>query len=103
MSVEFLKRIVDGLVINKLNYLHIHLVAETSFSVHSDKFPALAAKGRISRLVWRSADTDAVYGTADLKSLVAYAADRGVRVVPEFDVSIAWTSDFSLLLIYSGS
>ena len=84
MSTTFLKRIVDGLVVNKMNYLHIHFTDVASFPVASEKYPQLANKGRIGRLVWQSADTDTVYTKADLKSLVTYAADRGVRIVPEF-------------------
>jgi N-acetyl-beta-hexosaminidase len=37
-------------------------------------------------LLWKSSDTDAVYTPALLKELVSYAAERGVRIVPEFDV-----------------
>eukprot|EP01051_Picozoa_sp_SAG22_P014710 SAG22_NODE_1825_length_3505_cov_3.818849_3_plen_122_part_00 len=82
-----LKRVVDGLVINKMNYMHIHFTDVASFPMASEAFPMLAAKGRMSRMVWKSADSDAVYSAAALKSLVAYAAERGVRVVPEVSVS----------------
>ena len=85
MSVGFLKRVVDGLVVNKMNYLHIHFTDVSSFPIASDTYPQLSRKGRISRLVWKSSDTDAVYAKAELRSLVAYAADRGVRVVPEIE------------------
>jgi hexosaminidase len=85
MSVAFLKRVVDGLVVNKMNYLHIHFTDVSSFPIASKTYPQLAQKGRISRLLWKSADTDAVYSKAELQSLVAYAADRGVRVVPEIE------------------
>ena len=86
MSVAFLKRVVDGLAMQKMNYLHIHFTDVSSFSVASDKYPQLAAKGRISRLLWRSNDSSAVYTKPELRSLVAYAAERGVRIVPEFDM-----------------
>jgi hypothetical protein len=65
--------------------MHIHFTDVASFPVHSDAFPQLAAKGRISRLVWQSEQTEAVYSRAELRSLVAYAHERGVRVIPEFD------------------
>jgi hypothetical protein len=81
MSTAFLKRVVDGLVINKMNYLHVHFTDVASFPVHSDAYPQLAAMGRMSRLVWRSAETEAVYSKEDLVSLVAYASERGVRIV----------------------
>lgn len=54
--------------------------------MQSIKYPELSAKGRLSRLVWKSDASEAVYTQAQLKDLVAYAADRGVRIVPEFDV-----------------
>ena len=69
-----------------MNYMHIHFTDVASFPMASNAYPQLAAEGRMSRLMWKSKDTDAVYTAEDLKSLVAYAAERGVRVVPEFDM-----------------
>lgn len=78
LPVAFLKRVIDGLAQSKLNVLHWHLIDTEAFPVGSDTFPELAAKG-----AW---DGSAIYSPTDLREVVAYAADRGVRVMPEFDM-----------------
>ena len=72
ISTTALKRTLDAMWFYKLNVLHLHLTDDQGFRFRSDAFPELA-----------SADA---YGTDELRDLVAYAADRGIRVVPELDV-----------------
>ena len=72
ISTTALERTLDAMWFYKLNLLHLHLTDDQGFRFRSDAFPELA-----------SADA---YGTDELRDLVAYAADRGIRVVPELDV-----------------
>jgi hexosaminidase len=67
-----LREVIDGLAVLKMNTLHLHLSDDQGFRFESHTFPHLA-----------SADC---YSKSQLRELVAYAADRGVRVVPELDV-----------------
>lgn len=76
MSVETVKRQIDAMELVKLNVLHFHLSDGTGFRVESKVLPSLTSKGSHGEY----------YTQAQLRDLVAYAADRGVRVVPEFDV-----------------
>ena len=62
---------------SKLNVLHWHLVDDESFPYVSEALPRLAAKGAYS--------PTHTYSAAAVQQLVAYARDRGVRVMPEFD------------------
>ncbi|MGH6997566.1 MAG: beta-N-acetylhexosaminidase, partial [Phenylobacterium sp.] len=76
MSVETIKRQIDAMEQVKLNVLHLHLSDNEAFRVESRRYPRLhevASHGQF-------------YTQAEIRELVAYAADRGVRVVPEFDV-----------------
>ncbi len=81
--VEVLKRQLDGMAAVKLNVLHWHLSEDEGFRVESKRYPLLAAKG-----------SDGLFYTqAQIRDIVAYARDRGIRVVPEFDMpghSTAW-------------
>ncbi len=83
MGVETVKRTLDGMAAVKLNVLHWHLSEDQGFRVESKRYPALHRKG-----------SDGLFYTqAQIRGVIAYAADRGIRVVPEFDVpghSTAW-------------
>ena len=83
MPLDVLKRNLDGMAAVKLNVLHWHLSENQGFRVESKKFPRLAAMG-----------SDGLYYAQDqVRELIAYAAERGIRVVPEFDMpghSTAW-------------
>ncbi|KAF9992574.1 hypothetical protein BGZ65_012072, partial [Modicella reniformis] len=70
---------------NKLNVFHWHMLDSTSFPYVSKKYPELAAKGAYS--------PRHVYTAMDIKKIVQYAKERGVRVIPEMEApghSTAW-------------
>ena len=76
MPIDVLKRNLDGMAAVKLNVLHLHLTEDQGFRVESRRYPKLHGMG-----------SDGLYYTQDqLRDLVAYAAARGIRVVPEFDM-----------------
>ena len=76
LPLEVLKRNLDGMAAVKLNVLHLHLTDDQGFRVESLRFPELHEQG-----------SDGLYFTqAQVRELIAYAADRGIRVVPEFDM-----------------
>jgi len=83
IPLDVLKRNVDGMAAVKLNVFHWHLSENQGFRVESKKFPRLQEMG-----------SDGLYYTKDeVRDLIAYAKDRGIRVVPEFDMpghSTAW-------------
>jgi hexosaminidase len=78
-----LKRNLDGMAAVKLNVLHWHLSDDQGFRVESKKFPKLHRLGSNGQF----------YTQDQVRELIAYARDRGIRVVPEFDMpghSTAW-------------
>jgi hexosaminidase len=81
--VEVIERNLDAMAAVKLNVLHWHLSEDQGFRVESRRFPKLHELG-----------SDGLFYTqAEVRAVVAYARDRGIRVVPEFDVpghSTAW-------------
>ena len=82
--MAFVKSIVDGLAMSRMNVLHFHL-SEECFRVESKKFPQLTAPGSCVKGKYNNT---AFYTQTDIANLVAYARLRGVRIIPEFDVSI---------------
>ena len=83
MPLQVLERNLDGMAAVKMNVLHWHLTEDQGFRVESRRFPKLHLQG-----------SDGLYYTQEqIKGVVAYAADRGIRVVPEFDMpghTTAW-------------
>jgi len=82
-TIEVLKRNLDAMAAVKLNVFHWHLTEDQGFRVESKKFPKLHQLG-----------SDGNYYTQDqVREIIAYARDRGIRVVPEFDIpghSTSW-------------
>ena len=83
IPLDVIRRNIDGMEAVKMNVFHWHLSENQGFRVESRKYPKLHELG-----------SDALYYTQDeIRDLIAYARDRGIRVVPEFDMpghSTAW-------------
>jgi hexosaminidase len=76
IPVDVLKRNLDGMAAVKMNVFHWHLSDDQGFRAESKKFPKLTGAG-----------SDGLFYTQDeIRDIVAYAHERGIRVVPEFDM-----------------
>ncbi len=76
MPAEVIKRNLDGMAMYKLNVLHWHLSDDQGFRVECKSFPKLHDMG-----------SDGNYFTQDqVREILDYARDLGIRVVPEFDM-----------------
>ena len=83
IPLEVLRRNIDGMEAVKMNVFHWHLSENQGFRAESKKFPKLHAMG----------SDELYYSQDEIRDLIAYARDRGIRVVPEFDMpghSTAW-------------
>jgi hexosaminidase len=83
IPIEVLRRNLDAMAAVKLNVFHWHLSDDQGFRVESRKFPQLQEKG----------SDGLYYSQEEIRSLIAYAGERGIRVVPEFDMpghTTAW-------------
>lgn len=96
IPVEEVERNIDGLAAVKLNVLHWHLSDDQGFRVESKKFPRLQKYGSNGQY----------YMQSEIREVVQYARDRGVRVVPEFDMpghSTSWMPAYPRLAARTGS
>lgn len=76
MPVGVIKRNIDGMAAVKLNVLHLHLSDDQGFRVESKIYPKLTELG-----------SDGFYfKQAQIKDIIKYADERGIRVIPEFDI-----------------
>ncbi|MEO5999735.1 MAG: family 20 glycosylhydrolase [Chitinophagaceae bacterium] len=76
MPVDMVKRTLDGMAAVKLNVLHLHLCNDQGFRVESKVFPRLQ----------QVASDGLFYTQEDIKEIIRYAGQRGIRIVPEFVV-----------------
>jgi len=75
-TIDVLKRNLDAMAAVKLNVFHWHLTEDQGFRIESKKFPKLHQLG-----------SDGLFYTQDqVREVIAYARERGIRVMPEFDM-----------------
>ena len=75
-SVETIKRQLDGMTAAKLNIFHWHLTDDQGWRLESRSYPKLhelASHGQY-------------YTREQVREVVAYAAERGIQVLPEIDM-----------------
>ncbi|THU36125.1 beta-hexosaminidase [Niastella caeni] len=111
-SIAYLKKLIDGMALYKLNKLHLHLTDDQGWRVEIKKYPALTEKGAWrtfdkndsacmrkqkddpdmaidpKRIVKRNGKTlyGGFYTQQQLKDLVQYAAARYIDIIPEVDM-----------------
>ncbi|HED3852993.1 family 20 glycosylhydrolase [Enterobacter soli] len=71
-----IKRQIDGMAAAKLNVLHWHLTDDQGWRFTSKRYPKLT----------QLASDGQFYTPEQMREIVRYAADRGIRVVPEIDM-----------------
>ena len=93
--IGFVRRFVDLMAAHKLNTLHLHLTDDQGWRFQVRKYPRLTEVGAYrteSSAGHANEDRrDGVphggfYTQEELRDLVAYAARRGVRIMPELDL-----------------
>jgi len=87
MPLEVVERNINAMAAVKLNVFHWHLSDDQGFRAESKRFPHLQELG-----------SDGYFYTQDqIREVVAYAHDRGIRVVPEFDIpghTLSWLAAY---------
>ncbi len=95
IPLEEVKRTLDGMAAVKLNVLHWHLSDDQGVRVESKKYPRLQKYG-----------SDGMFYTqAEVRDVIGYARNRGIRIVPEFDMpghATSWLAAYPKLGAGSG-
>ncbi len=76
IPMDVIRRNVDAMATVKMNVLHLHLTDDEGFRIESRLYPKLHQLGSNGNY----------YTQEEMRGLVQYAADRGVMVIPEFDL-----------------
>ncbi len=76
VRLPVIKRNLDAMEAVKLNVFHWRFSDDAGFHIESKRFPLLQEK----------ASGGFYYTQEEVKEIIAYARDRGIRVMPEFDM-----------------
>lgn len=82
---ETVKQYLDVMASLRMNVLHWHLTDEPGWRIEIKRYPKLTTVGAVGNYHDPNA-TAAFYTQEDIKEIVAYAAERHIMIVPEFDM-----------------
>ena len=82
-TVDEVKQYIDVLALYKMNILHLHLADDQGWRIQIDSWPKLTQLGGSTQV---GGGPGGFYTKADYASLVQYAQDRFVTIVPEIDM-----------------
>ncbi len=87
MPTAVVERNLDAMAAVKLNVFHWHLSDDQGFRIESKRYPKLQLNGSDGNF----------YTQAEVRQVIAYARDRAIRVIPEFDMpghTTAWFAGY---------
>jgi len=90
IPLESIKRNIEAMAEVKMNVLHFHLSDNEGFRIESRTFPLLHQKG----------SNGDYYTQSQIKELIEFARERGIMIVPEFDMpshSMSWFPGYPFL------
>lgn len=96
IPVDNLKRNIDAMAAVKMNVLHLHLSDDQGFRVESKIFPKLQGAGSGGEF----------YSQYEIRELIGYGEERGILIVPEFDMpghASSWFAGYPELATQPGS
>ncbi|MGI6718483.1 MAG: family 20 glycosylhydrolase [Bacteroidales bacterium] len=98
-DIDFLKKYIDILSINKINKFHWHLTDDHGWRIEIDKYPKLTEIGawRVDRsnVPWLEGEPakpgeptnyGGYYTKEQIKDLIEYAAVRNIEIIPEIEL-----------------
>ena len=93
-SIEETKKYLDVMTAYKMNRFHWHLTEDQGWRMEVKKYPKLTEigawrDGTVIKKDWDSNDGirhGGFYTVEEMKDIVAYAAERGITVIPEIDL-----------------
>jgi hexosaminidase len=77
ISVKKIFEQIDGLALSKMNILHWHITDTQSWPMYIEAYPQAVKDAYSPR---------ETYSPDDVRAIIYYARDRGVRVIPEVDM-----------------
>jgi len=98
-KVAYIKDVIDGLSMHKMNVLHLHLVDSQGWRIEIKKYPKLTSVGAFrieaenkqlneinGKVKGYEQTLGGFYTQAAIKEIVAYATAKGIEVIPEIEM-----------------
>ena len=95
-TVDEVKKYLDIMAIHKMNTFHWHLSDDQGWRIEIKKYPLLTEVGSKRKATalgrgWSNIKYDGIpyeghYTQEDIREVVAYAASKGIQVIPEIDL-----------------
>lgn len=94
MPIEFIYKYIDILALHGVNQFHWHLTDDQGWRFEVRKHPALTEKGSVRQRtvigknlgIYDDTPETGYYTQEEMRSVVAYAAERNINVIPEIDL-----------------
>lgn len=97
MPIDFVKKYIDLMAYYKFNRFHWHLTEDQGWRIDIKKYPRLreVSAWRDATLIGRPRDENVQYDSTrhggyytqeEIKEVVAFAADRGITIIPEIEM-----------------
>lgn len=85
--VSDIKKFIDLIALNKINFLHLHLTEDQGWRVEIKKYPLLTVKSsRRSHTNFDLRPHGGFYTQDDIREIVSYAHKKHIKVIPEIDM-----------------
>lgn len=76
MPMDVIKRMLDAMALVKMNVLHFYISDDQGYTIESKKFPVLHER----------ASNGEYFTQEQIREIISYADQRGIRVLPELDL-----------------
>ena len=77
ITIPSIKKTIESMWLHKINALHLHLTDDQGFRFESKIYPKLTLPHEKSKQF---------YSQEELKELIHFAAEHGIRIIPEIDM-----------------
>ncbi len=95
--VEYIKRYIDMIALNKMNTFHWHLTEDQGWRIEIKKYPrlteigafrkeTLVGHGRTKPTVFDGKPYGGFYSREEVKEIVAYAKSKFITIIPEIEM-----------------
>ena len=85
-TIDKIKQYIDLMALYKMNVFHWHLTDDEAWRAEIKKYPKLTSIGGYPGDRSKEEELNGYYTQEQMREIVAYAHERYIKVVPEFDI-----------------